>query len=62
MKTVIEPQQFSNARYRARCLLCKWVSRLNRGPVFAGWDGLAHAKRTHPDQEGFIAVIEEIAV
>lgn len=49
-------------RFRARCQFCEFTSKLNLGPVFAGWDGLAHAKLVHPDREGCVAVIEEIKV
>ena len=48
--------------YRARCTICSWISRLNQGPVFAGWDALAHAKKEHPNDEGIVALIENISV
>lgn len=46
-------------RYRARCLLCPWVSESNTGPVFAGDNALAHSKILHPDAEGIVAIIEK---
>lgn len=48
-------------RYRSLCVLCSWASKPNTGPVFAGWDGLRHAKSQHPEAEGLVAVIEEKA-
>ena len=47
-------------RFRARCQFCEWISKPNLGPVFAGWDGLTHAKLVHPNTEGFVAAIEEV--
>jgi hypothetical protein len=44
-------------KYRAKCLLCSWVSQLNVGPVFAGANAIAHSKAAHPDAEGIVAVI-----
>jgi hypothetical protein len=49
-------------RFRSRCLVCKWISKLNRGPVFAGWDGMKHVNQVHPASEGFVTIIEEVLV
>jgi hypothetical protein len=46
-------------RFRAQCLFCNYVSPLNTGAVFAGWHGLQHAKKKHPEKEGFVAYIFE---
>jgi len=46
-------------RYRARCLLCAWVAEWNKGPVFAGWDGIKHVHEEHPQAEGFVVIIEK---
>lgn len=45
--------------YRAKCLLCSWVSEWNTGPVFAGRNALRHSKNLHPESEGLVAVIEK---
>lgn len=47
-------------RFRARCLVCNWVSQPRTGPVFAAWAGLRHVKKEHQNNYGFIVVIEKL--
>jgi hypothetical protein len=49
-------------RFRSKCLLCTWMSALNIGPVFAGWNAHKHVKDFHPDANGLVAVIEEVSI
>jgi hypothetical protein len=47
-------------RFQSKCLLCDWVSGSYTSMVIVGNLGSKHARRSHPNNEGFVAIILEV--